>query len=421
MTRKNIAIIGTGISGLGAAYLLNPHHAITVYEKNATLGGHSRTMEVKTDDGIVPVDTGFIVYNEKNYPHLTGLFNHLNVPTQDSEMSFGVSIDNHWLEYGTQLAHHIVAQKRNLLRPSFWGMMRDILKFNKHAEAYITDPRDLSLGECLDELKMGAWFRNYYLLAMGAAIWSTPATKMSDFPARTFLQFFKNHGLLTLLDHPQWRTIEGGSREYVRRISADFTENIKLKCGAKKVRRTKAAIEVEDEHGETRTYDEVVFACHSDQALRMLDAPTDNEQQILGNIHYQPNTGVLHRDYSFMPKRKGAWSSWVYLSETRKDTSNNVSLSYWMNNLQPLKTKQDIIVTLNPHRAPDPDLTYDTHVFHHPVFDGPAIAAQKRIPEIQGVDRIWYCGAWQRYGFHEDGLLSAVMVAEKMGITPPWK
>lgn len=416
-----IAIIGSGISGNGIAYLLHKKYDITVYEKNDYIGGHSRTAKVKTSEGAVPVDTGFIVYNERNYPHLTGLFKHLKVPTTKSDMSFGVSINDGWLEYGTyNKIMGMFAQKSNLLRPNYWKFILDILRFNKNATQYLKENTKLTLGELLDEMKMGTWFQNHYLLAMGAAIWSTPTNKMLDFPARTFLQFFDNHGLLTINDHPQWRTVTGGSKEYVKRITEPFKDKIKLNSAVINVTREKEGVRINDIQGGSEIYDKVIFACHSDQVMKLLQNPTDKEQKTIGAIKYQPNEMILHTDQSFMPKRKKAWSSWVYLSEASKDTSTNVSLSYWMNNLQPLKTETPIIVTLNPGRDPDPNLIHDRYNFEHPVFDASAIQAQKDIESIQGENDIYYCGAWLRYGFHEDGILSAVNVAKHFGITPPW-
>lgn len=416
-----IAIIGSGISGLGAAYLLHPHHEITLYEKNDVLGGHSRTVEVRTSERVIPIDTGFIVFNDRNYPLLSGLFEHLNVPVAKSHMSFGVSINSGWLEYGTQSLTNMVAQTRNLIRPDFWRMIADILRFNKSAKHYLDKPSSMTLGQCLDELGMGQWFREYYLLAMGGAIWSTPLVQMLDFPAHTFIRFFDNHGLLTINDQPQWYTVVGGSQEYIKRLIQSFDSRIILGCGVRSVTRHENHVEVHDTEGNSDTYDQVVFACHSDQALTMLDKPTNEEQSILGSIRYQPNEMVLHSDVSFMPTRLKSWSSWVYLSEQLQDKSASVSLSYWMNNLQPIHTDIPMIVTLNPGRDPDPALVYDRYRFEHPVFDRPAIEAQAKIPSLQGKNNTWYCGAWQRYGFHEDGLLSAVNVAEKMGISVPWK
>ena len=419
-TRKTIAIIGTGISGLGAASLLHPYHQITVYEKNNYIGGHSRTVNVATQDGIVPVDTGFIVFNKRNYPLLTRLFEHLGVPVTESDMSFGASIDGGWLEYGTQQPSSMFAQKSNLLRPAFWGMVADILKFNKTAASYLSkDPR-FTLGDCLDELKLRPWFREYFLLAMGGAIWSTPVSEMLKFPASTFIRFFENHGLLTTDDHPQWFTVRGGSREYVRRLVEPFKAHIHLGRGVRSVRREEGGVVVEDSDGVMQLYDDVIFACHADQALLLIGDASIQEQNILSAFKYQPNRAVLHSDISFMPKRSKAWASWVYLCENKTDKNPCVSLSYWMNNLQPLPTQQPLIVTLNPGREPAADLVHDDVMFEHPVFDAAAIENQSKIDAIQGNNHLWFCGAYQRYGFHEDGLGSAVKLAERMGVFPPW-
>lgn len=419
--RKKIAVIGTGISGLGIASLLHPHHDITVFEKNNYIGGHSRTVEARTTDGkVIPVDTGFIVFNKKNYPLLTRLFEYLNVPIVKSDMSFGASIHDGWLEYGSRELSCMFAQKRNIFRPRFWGMIRDILKFNKNAKKYLLKDTSYTLGQCLDDMGTRPWFRNYFLLAMGGAIWSTPVAEMLKFPAQTFIRFFENHGLLTVDDHPQWYTVQGGSHEYVHRLIKPFNDKIHLDRGVKKVQRTDNGIIIEDSSGKQEIFDEVVFACHADQALRMIEEPHDNEKKILSSFRYQPNRAVLHSDPSFMPKRRKAWASWVYLSRSKSDTKENVSLSYWMNNLQPLATNQDLIVTLNPGHAPSEEKIHDDYLFEHPVFDAIAINSQNKINTIQGQNRFWFCGAYQRYGFHEDGLLSAVKVASQMGITTPW-
>lgn len=421
MQPLRIAIIGTGISGLGAAYLLHPQHSITVYEKNTVAGGHSRTVMVNTAaDGAVAVDTGFIVFNNRNYPLLSGLFKHLQVPIANSDMSFGASINNGWLEYGTQRLGAIFAQKRNLVRPEFYRMVADVFRFHREARGWLDKDPDITLGDCLRALKMGDWFTHYFLLAMGGAIWSTPLPQMLEFPARSFVRFFDNHGLLSLNDQPQWMTVVGGSREYVRRLSAGFADRIKLNCGAARVIRHADQIEVQDTRGGSVMFDQVIFACHADQALAMLANPSAAEQQTLGAFRYQKNRAVLHSDTRFMPHHKKAWASWVYLAEGRHDTNPAVSLSYWMNRLQPLPTKQPMIVTLNPARPPEAALQHDATEFEHPVFDAGAIRAQTQLPKIQGSDRIWYCGAYQRYGFHEDGFMSGVSVAQSLGAKIPW-
>ncbi len=411
-----IAIIGTGISGLGAAHLLAPHHDITIYEKNSYIGGHSRTIEISANNKTIPVDTGFIVFNNWNYPNLMGLFKMLDVPYHKSNMSFGVSIDQGWLEYASG---HMLAGK-NIIRPAYWGMLKDIVRFNRQALGYIEKDADISLGRCMDELHMGQWFRHYYLLAMGAAIWSCPIETIMQFPARTFLQFFKNHGLLSINNRPQWYSVSGGSREYVKRLTAQLHDKIRLNCAAEKITPEDPGIHVRDTRGKTEMYDQVVMACHADEALKMIDAPSTDEQAILGAFSYQDNTIIVHRDTSFMPHNKKCWASWVYLSEGREDKNNRVSLSYWMNNLQNLETETPVIVTLNPGRRPQEDLIDDEHNFSHPVFDLSAIKAQNDIETIQGRRGLWFCGAYQRYGFHEDGLLSAVNVAKKLGAKIPW-
>lgn len=415
---KKIAIIGTGISGNGAAYLLNPHHDITVYEKNSYIGGHSRTIEVPTGETKTPVDTGFIVFNNWNYPNLMGLFKELDVPYQKSDMSFGVSIQDGWLEYGSS---GMFAQKKNILRPKFYGMLADILRFNKQALKYIERDADITLEECLDQLNMGIWFRRYYLLAMGAAIWSCPIETIMKYPARTFLQFFKNHGLLSVKKRPQWYTVTGGSREYISRLTDALKDKINLNCAAKKVRKKDDKIIIEDEKGESQTYDEVIFACHADEALAMIENPNPAIKEVIGAFDYQDNQIITHSDISFMPKNKNCWASWVYLSEGKEDKKQSLALSYWMNNLQSLDNNYPILVTLNPDRRPDESKIMDEHTFSHPIFDLKAIKAQDKIPSIQGQDHMWFCGAYQRYGFHEDGLLSAVNIARAMGVKIPWE
>lgn len=413
-----IAVIGAGISGMGAAYLLSPHHDVTLYEKNNYIGGHSRTIDVGTDDNKTPVDTGFIVFNDWNYPNLFGLFDTLGVPYQKSDMSFGVSIQNGWLEYASG---GLFAQKRNLLRPAYWRMLCDIIRFNKKAPAYIDKDNSITLGQCLDELKMGQWFREYYLLAMGAAIWSCPAQTIMKFPAKTFLRFFKNHGLLNIKNRPQWYTVTGGSREYIRRLAKALNGKIKKENEAKRVFcQEDGRILVKSKEGQD-VYDHVILACHADEALEIIEIPNHEEQDILGAFSYQENRIIVHDDESFMPKHKECWASWIYLSDEKTDKKSIVSLSYWMNNLQGMKTDKPLLVTLNPGRMPKTGSIMDEHVFSHPIFDQSAINAQERIHEIQGKRGLWFCGAYQRYGFHEDGLLSAVNVAKAMGARIPWE
>lgn len=414
-----IAVVGTGISGLGIAYALSKSHEVTIYEKNHYIGGHSRTVSVKSDQGDIPVDTGFIVFNYRNYPQLTALFEHLDVAVEKSNMSFGASIENGWLEYGSNTPLSLFAQRKNMWRPRYLQMLRDILRFNKEALKYLEADLSVTLGDCLKEIGIGQWCQRYYVLAMGASIWSCPHKTMLNFPAKTFIRFFDNHGLLTVTQQPQWYTVSGGSKSYVSKLTDSFKEHIKLSCGVEKVTRHKSFVTIYDEKGGKARYDQVVFACHADQALAMLENPLPEEKSVLSGFTYQDNDIVLHSDQAFMPRARGAWSSWIYRLATREDSAT-LSLSYWMNNLQNIASSTPYIVTLNPNEPPNPDLVYDRHRFRHPVFNREAVAAQQRIPSIQGLDRCWYVGAYQRYGFHEDGLLSAVNVLEKMGERIPW-
>jgi len=412
-----IAIIGTGISGLGAAYLLNRAHDITVYERNTYIGGHSRTIDIQVNEKNIPVDTGFIVYNERNYPLLVGLFKKLNVPVIKSDMSFGVSISNGWLEYGSK---NMLAQITNIFRPTFWGMIRDIIKFNRQAGQNPSSYEGKNIGQYLNDLGLGDWFKKYYLQAMGAAIWSCSVDTILSYPAKSFITFFKNHGLLTVNDHPQWYTVEGGSKEYVSRLIQSFSSKIKYNTSVISVKRQDGMVYVTDISGATHQYDDVVFACHANEALQLIKDMSEEEQRILGAFNYQKNQVVVHSDISFMPRRKGAWASWIYLSDSGKDESPSVSLSYWMNNLQKLKTDTPVIVTLNPSRQPQSELIYDRHEFWHPIFTNETYQSQNEIDTIQGHNKYWFCGAYQRYGFHEDGLLSAVNLAKKMKVEVTW-
>ena len=420
-----IAVIGSGISGLAAAYLLDRVHHVTLFEKNDYLGGHTRTVTVRPDgaNADIPVDTGFIVFNYRNYPLLAQLFAELGVPVQKSDMSFGLTVDDGWLEYGTPKPWNIFAQKRNVLRPAYWRMMGDVLKFFREAPGYVDRGTDVTLAQCLDELKMGDWFRRFFLMPMGSAIWSCPAETMLAFPAATFVRFFKNHGLLSLNDQPQWYTVTGGSHEYVRRLTGAFSGRI-VRSGAARVERSDRVAGgncfVTAEDGARYAFDQVVLACHADQALALLENPTAAERDILSAFGFQKNRTVLHGDTSFMPRRRAAWSSWTYLMEHHDRAAPDITMNYWMNRLQSLNRGFPLIETLNPVRPLDPRLVYDTFEFEHPVFDSAAVSAQERIPDIQGGRNTWFCGAWQRNGFHEDGLWSAVRVASGLGASPDW-
>lgn len=416
-----IAVIGAGISGMSAAYFLSQKHDVSVFEKESYVGGHSRTLTFQEDLNKVSVDTGFIVFNQKNYPNLSALFRHLEVPTIKSNMSFGVSINNAWLEYGTMKLSNLFSQKRNFLRPSYYRMLQDVLKFNKKALPYIGSQNYKTIGDLIEDLKLGDWFKNYYLLPMSGAIWSTPVEDMLNFPAETLVRFFHNHGLLSVDGQPQWYTVKGGSKEYVTRLTSKIKKNIRTNLAVSSVTRDKNSATVTDSNGGKHQFDAIIFACHSDQALALIDKPSKEEKSVLGRIQYKPNSVILHQDSSFMPKRKSAWSSWVYLSNSSKDKTNKMSLTYWMNSLQSLQSKKPVLVTLNPSVKPKEELIINEHIFDHPQFNQDAIAAQKDIPSIQGVDKFWFCGAWQRYGFHEDGLSSAIKVVKDFGVKLPWE
>lgn len=420
---KKITVVGAGISGLSSAYLLSSQYEVTLYEKNAYIGGHSRTLKIDVESQDILVDTGFIVFNYHTYPHLTKLFERLNVPVKKSDMSFGVSIDNAWLEYGSKNLNTLFAQRGNVLKPKFLRLIRDILKFNKVSKQHIANDSlddSVSLGEYLTTLKVSQWFKDYYILAMGGAIWSTPLAQMYDFPAKTFIRFFQNHGLLETDAPVQWYTVDGGSQAYVMRlVQALKTQGVQFGSGVTEVKRDDKGVTVVSKSGEHR-YDAVVFACHSNEALDLLETPTLLEMNALSAIQYKPNQVILHCDESFMPQRRKAWSSWVYLSERQHDDSDHVSLTYWMNNLQGLPTQVPILVTLNPSKMPAEDKIFNHHVFEHPQFDDKALKAQQQLQAMQGDNRTYFCGAYLRYGFHEDGIHSAVQVAEKLGCKTPW-
>jgi len=416
-----IAVIGAGISGMSAAYFLSQKHDVSVFEKESYIGGHSRTLTFEEDFNKINVDTGFIVFNQKNYPNLLALFRHLEVPTIRSNMSFGVSINDGWLEYGSMKLSNFFSQKRNFLRPSYYRMLQDILKFNKKALLYIDSQNCKTIGDLIEDLKLGEWFKNYYLLPMSGAIWSTPVEDMLNFPAETLIRFFHNHGLLSVDGQPQWYTVKGGSKEYVTRLTRKIKKNIRTNLAVSSVTRDKNSATITDSNGGKHQFDAIIFACHSDQALALIDKPSKEEKSVLGRIQYKPNSVILHQDSSFMPKRKSAWSSWVYLSNSNKVKANKISLTYWMNSLQSLQSKKPVLVTLNPSVKPKEELIINEHIFDHPQFNQDAIAAQKDIPLIQGVDKFWFCGAWQRYGFHEDGLSSAIQVVKDFGIKLPWE
>ena len=417
-----IAVVGGGIAGLGAAWLLSRRHEVTLFEAADRLGGHANTVELELDGRALPVDTGFIVYNEHNYPNLTRLFEALSVETLASDMSFSVSLDRGRFEYfGNRLG--LFAQPLNLARPSFWRLLSDILRFYGEAPSLERRPDldRLTLGELLAEGGYSEVFARRHILPMVAAIWSSSLDDVLAFPARSFVQFFVNHGLFRLSDRPQWRSVRGGSRRYVEAISAPFRDRVRLSTPIVAVRRTPAGIILRDARGRERRFDQLVLATHADQALAILGAgATAQERDILSAFRYQENHAVLHRDPALMPRRRRVWASWNYLAEGEVDGTRGIAVSYWMNRLQRLETARDIFVTLNPLREPAPHLTEARFTYHHPQFDRAALQSQVLLPMIQGVDRVWYCGSYCGYGFHEDGLQAGVSVAEALGAPAPW-
>ncbi len=415
-----IAVIGSGISGNSAAWALYPKHQVTLYERRGRTGGHSATVDVDYDGETISVDTGFIVYNGLNYPNLTNLFDHLGVETEASDMSFSFSRRG-GSEWSGNIPRGIFAQKRNLFSPSFLWMLKEIFRFNRQCLDDLATNKlsGISLGNYLDKRKFSRRFRNEYLVPMGSAIWSTPAAEMLAFPVESFANFFNNHRLLHF-ERPNWRTVTGGSRNYVEKLVAPLQSNIRLNCEVVSVVRQADGVVVSDSQGGIETYDQVVMAGHSDQILKSLDDPSGEETEILSRVRFKPNTVYLHRDPSLMPRNKGAWAAWNYLSDGEPEDPD-VSVTYWMNKLQGIDEKKPLFVSLNPVRKPADDLVFGVYEYDHPQYDSSALAAQKELDSIQGVNRTWFCGAWTGYGFHEDGLSSGLRVAEKLGGVIPWR
>jgi predicted NAD/FAD-binding protein len=409
-----IAIIGTGIAGNVAAYRLAQNHEITVYEADNRVGGHTNTVDVLAGGQRWAVDTGFIVFNNVTYPNFIALLEELGVESQPSDMSFSVSNRHTGLEYNGASLNALFAQRSNLLRPSFYRMLLDILRFNREAPALLDDPQGaVSLGDYLDANGYSHEFVEHYIVPMGAAIWSATPEGMRRVPAAFFIRFFHNHGLLSVNERPTWRVIKGGSREYVDKLVAGHRDRIRLNSPVQWIRRHPEYIEVKAHGAEPERHDRVFLACHSDQALGLLADPTPQEREVLGSIDYQINEAVLHTDTTLMPRRRRAWAAWNYhVPRGAENPEGKVMLTYNMNILQSLEAPVEFCVTLNNSQSIDPAKVVQTIEYSHPIFTERAIAAQQRHREINGARRTYFCGAYWRYGFHEDGVVSAMAALE---------
>ena len=415
---KRVAIIGSGVSGLSAAWLLSQVCDVVVYEKDDRLGGHSNTVEVDAAHGPVPVDTGFIVFNEPSYPNFTAMLDHLGVASESSCMSFGVSMDKGAVEYSGQTFSSVFAKRSNAASPTFWKMLTDIPRFHRDARETLRAGfcEHASLGEFVAHRRYGRGFREHFLRPMAAAIWSTPQMKVFDYPAFSFLRFFENHGLLQVLNLPEWKTVSGGSRAYVEELKKSFAGCERLGAGAARIERVDGGVVITDEHGEKDAFDAVIVASHADAARRMVADLDAEERGVLSAFRYQENHAVLHVDERHMPKRRRAWSSWNYIGD-----ANAGAVTYWMNRLQNLPCPENIFVTLNPVGDIDPAKRIASFSYDHPMFDAATEKAQSDIWRIQGRGGVWYAGAHLGHGFHEDGLQAGLAAAEAVaGIKRPW-
>ena len=420
--RKSIAVIGSGVSGAAAAWALDPVADVTLYEAGDRPGGHTATVDVDYDGVRVAVDTGFIVYNELNYPDLKALFAHLGVPTHASSMGFSLSLDGGRLEWCGSTYRSIFAQKRNFCSPSFLWMLREIMRFN----AVCIADRDggrlgrCTIGEYLEARRFSAAFRDNYLVPMAAAIWSTPRVKVLDHPAAAFVTFFENHRLIHN-ERPEWRTVTVGARGYLDRLLAPLAGKVKLSSPVETVIRDAFGVTVWAKDRAPERYDGIVIAAHSDQALALLGDATSMERAVLSPIQYRPNRVVLHRDSRLMPKRRAAWAAWNYLRSGEDRADADVCVTYWMNQLQGIDPRKPLFVSLNPSVEPRHDLVFGEWTFEHPQFDARALSAQARLDDIQGNRLTWFAGAWTGHGFHEDGLRSGLDAAIALGATVPWR
>lgn len=421
-TPERLAVIGSGIAGLASAWLLSDRYDLTLIERNDYVGGHTHTIEVMEGDHPVAVDTGFIVYNEPNYPLLTRLLARLGVDTRYGDMSFSASIGPGRIEYSGDSLDCLFAQRGNLLRPSFLKMLADMLRFNRRCKGLLAGSGfdGLSLQEFLDREHFGATFRAHYLLPMAAAIWSCPTQTMMAFPAESLARFFDNHGLLNIVERPLWRTLVGGSRSYVERMLSHIGRERVLMDAAVRVCRQNQQVEIHLQSGQTLIVDKLILACHADQALALLDQPSDEERRLLGRFRYQQNRTLLHTDRALMPLRRKVWAAWNYIAGDDQHGQREVSVTYWMNRLQGLQTRSEYFVSLNPLQEPDPASIISSMIYEHPVFDAAAIAAQPELQLLQGRTHTWFCGSYFGYGFHEDALSAAVNAATLLGADTSW-
>jgi predicted NAD/FAD-binding protein len=417
---SRVAVIGAGIAGLASAYLLARRHRVTLYEASGYAGGHANTVDVELDGLVHPVDTGFLVFNDRTYPNLIALFGELGVASHQTDMTFSVSLDHGRLEWAGTNLNTVFAQRRNVLSPGFLGMLRDIVRFNAAAETNLAlaCANGCSVGDLLTAGRYGSAFRQHYLLPMAAAIWSCATADVLRFPAATFLRFCVNHALLQVNRRPRWKTVAGGSRDYVRRIVATLGD-VRTREHVTAVRRVQDGVDVTSGSG-TERFDAVVLATHAPDSLRMLDDADPDERAVLGAVRYQRNVAWLHTDAALLPRLERTWSAWNYVAARAADGSQPVCVSYLINRLQPLPFHTPVIVTLNPARQPAPQTVLRRFDYDHPLLDAAAVAAQSALPALQGARRTWFAGAWTGYGFHEDGLKSALRVAADFGVEPVW-
>ena len=412
-----IGVIGSGVSGLVSALTLQEKFEVSLFEKNSKLGGHSNTVTIEQENNKYSVETGFIVLNDKNYPMFTSLLKHLNIGVNNSSMSFSVSVDKGQFEYSSSYIG-LLGQTKNIIDPKYWGMLRDINYFYTNALKDVKDcPDNETLGQFLKRFNYSNKFIDYHLVPMTASIWSCPSKSILNFPIKSLLVFFENHKLLNIYNRPKWSTVNKGSREYVKKIQSLLKGEIYTNTKVNKISKSKEGIRVHYQDG-IKTFDKVILACHADQSSEILIENFTEEANLLKDFKYQKNTSILHSDINFMPKRKSVWSSWNYITET--GNSGNLSITYWMNELQGINSPKPILLSLNPKILPNPDLIYGQYSYSHPILDNNAINIQKKLSSIQGKNNLWFCGAWTGFGFHEDGVKSAVEIANSHNIDLPW-